>query len=422
VFSKLAALSGTIGAWLENRRSYLVLGAVIALVHWAYTLVVPMQEVASDAGSYDQLAVSMVLHRRYEVLGVPEAEYMPGYPLLLSFVYTVAGVRAYAAVLAVQSAMLGAAAVILGRAAHKLHGRVAAGLCVVAMGTMPAFFLYSTTLNAEIWVIFLISVFCLLLAHAEGLGLKGYAACGVTVGLLMITKPEMFLWLAAPGLLVLTGRGGDRRAAKLTLLVAGATLIWAPWFLRNWMAFGEIIPFSTASGRGLWLSAHKPVLTEVSAPEFQLAYARCHEFHTPKTIDACFGREARSMLAQHPGYYLATSAKRAISMFIGSHTEQAYVFSQSFAQARAAGAKHVVAVKLVLLAWHTSLAFAGLLGLFVGAMRRTPAYLAMAGCVVAKILVHALVIAAPRYSLQMMPFLLLGLVCLLPKSARPAAT
>jgi len=409
---RLEALLERLGNVLGTRAGALRIGIVIALAHAVVAWGLRVQEVTSDAASYDALATSMLQLGRYEVHGVPEAEYMPGYPVFLALVYAIAGVHAYRAVFTVQALLMGVTCIAVGDATRRLQGPRAAGLVTVLMGVMPAFYIYVTTLNAEIWVVFLISLFCWLLSVQRSLHTAHYAFFGAVGGVMMLTKPEMFLWLLVPAVGLLWHQRGVSRIAKLGVFGATALAIWLPWVLRNHATFGELIPFSTASGRGLWLSAHKPVLTEVSEPAFLAAYERCHKFVTPKTIDRCFSSEARAMLAEHPGYYLVTSAKRAVMMFVGSHTEQGFALSQSFAQARAAGAWHIVLTKLVLLGFHTSLAFAGLAGVALGALRRHQGYLAYAACVVLKILVHALVIAAPRYSLHLMPFLLPGVALL----------
>jgi hypothetical protein len=279
-------------------------------------------------------------------------------------------------------------------------------LAFLLFGLLPALFVYPATLNAEIRVIALVTVVLWLAGREPSSGIwagAGWAGgFGAICGLLALAKPEFFLWVPA-AFLAARSRGASRyRAAALFFCsVVGFVLVLSPWIVRNLATFDRIIFFSTSGGRVFWLAAHKPELTEYSAPAFQEAYLRCHTRGRPKETDVCLQRDGLRMVSEHPMYYVQSAVKRVARVLFGSHTEQLVGYEISFAQAWASQQLGVLAVKGVLLAVHATFALSGIIGLFWARPER--AWPVLVYLVATKLGVHAALFGTPRYGLHLAP-------------------
>jgi hypothetical protein len=82
-------------------------------------------------------------------------------------------------------------------------------------------------------------------------------ALGVTGGALILARAP-FLLVVAGLPLVLWRNLGDRRLPLLALYGAGLVLTFSPWPIRNYLAEGEVIPFTTEGGKILFQGTYLP--------------------------------------------------------------------------------------------------------------------------------------------------------------------
>jgi 4-amino-4-deoxy-L-arabinose transferase-like glycosyltransferase len=391
------------GALLHKR--YLTTLLLIVLPHLLFLFLFTTPPLFADSASYHALGESLAAGNGYQLKGVPHSDFMPGYPLFIALFYFVFGANPW--VIRVAQVFLFAASVLLNvQTAKRLFSEKVAALVFVLLGFFPAFFMYPATLNAEIWVVFLISLFLFISlrkipAEKRSFVLWSFAS-GASAALIALAKPEMFLWAPLSALWVLCHRKGLWLAVQSGLIAGVAfLLVLSPWMIRNYSVFDRFVPFSTAGGRTFWLSAHQPALTEYSAPEFQAAYARCEVTEDRPATDACLSKDAVRMIKEHPAYFVKSAVGRVIRTLAGSHTEYLIGYDAAFSEARSKGMWDVFVVKGSLLAINLLFVGLGILGLLV--LCRSLCFLPLLYLVAAKLAIHGVFFGTPRYGLHLAP-------------------
>ena len=206
-----------------------------------------------DEKDYQGLALNLVQHHAFldEHLQ-PTAARPPGYPIVLSLIYSV-WERPLAAKLfnafacALTAFMLAALASFLGRGIAGLAAALLS-LCY-PLFAYTASTLYPQTLGTTLFVA---SVLLLLCVPRSGIATVG---AGLLFGCLVLVIPSFLLVLPVfAGYLLLADRLNSaswcRRAA---LFLACAVLVLAPWTVRNGIRFKTFIPVSANSGLNLLL-------------------------------------------------------------------------------------------------------------------------------------------------------------------------
>jgi len=385
----------------DPRQRLWAIGFVFAL-HLASIFLLTPVPISADAEAYNEIAHSLVEYGTYAYKGEPKVDLMPAYPLLLATVYRIAGPLPVA-VHVVQAAMLALAAWITFLAARLFAGQHAGKIAFWLLSLLPVFFIYPTTLNAEIYVLVIVAFILWVLARMKEHPTQSNAALfGGAIGLLCLAKPEFTVWLLGAPLLLFGAKLPLRRIAIYSG-VAGAMLILtvAPWSIRNFVTFSRFIPLSVSSGRALWITGHKPALFDYGGAEFKAALAQCDVPGDPKATDDCLRVQATAMIHEHPAYYLVGCVKRLVAFFIGSHTEYLTGFSDSFGAAMSSHSYGVFAIKLFLLVIHSAFAVGGLLAvLWIGRNRE---WLFLPFMVLIKVAVHVVIFATPRYNLHLAP-------------------
>ena len=231
---------------------------------------------SGDGPIYRQIALNVLDHGVYSADEAPPLRptliRMPGYPLTLAGIYALFG-RGAGAVHAVQCAVDTAtcwAAALLAflwaPPAWGLARRRRAGLWAFVLTALcPFTMIYAGTLLTETWAVFLGTLFAA--AATAALGTRGHplvawAAAGVLAGLACLFRPDMGLYAAAPGLiLVLRGlrsaaaaRGWRARLAALgpgaargAVLSLAFAAVLAPWAVRNAAVFHLFQPLAPAN-------------------------------------------------------------------------------------------------------------------------------------------------------------------------------
>jgi 4-amino-4-deoxy-L-arabinose transferase-like glycosyltransferase len=394
--------------------------AVIAL-HVLYLELWPLLPVHSDAMAYHSGALSLLSGRGYlNSNGGLQTDFMPAYSIFLSQVYRLLGPPYPAAGRIGNAVLCGLTAALLCRIALRLFGRRAAAAGFLLVGLTPALFIYVGMLYAEIFVITMTTLLLWLAVHrapaAPGRFAAWAAGCGAAVGVLALAKPELCLWLLVPPLVVLgherqRARPWPLRRALLSLIVAAVAFgaVLSPWVLRNQRIYHRPVLFSTAGGRTLWLSAHKPQLYEYAAPEFDRVWRRCHVPGDLVATDHCLRLDAARMILDHPVYFAGTSIRRVFRLFAGSHTEHLAGSHISFAEAaeqwRRLREPWPLVLKGGLLAINAAFLAVAFLGLV--SLRRERRFLFLFYMVGVKVAVHAIFFGTPRYSLHLFPLLAL---------------
>ena len=177
-----------------------------------------------------------------------------------------------------------------------------------------------------------------------------------------------------------------------------------PWTVRNYVAFGRLIPVSTLGLRTVWLASYPGEWLEwhTERDPYRTVVAGLSDVEA----DLALAREGLRNIAQHPGTYLGMSAKRFGRFWIGSHSNSYVELRPSFHQSLQARTYGVFAAKLGLLGINLSILALGVWGA-IRVRSLEGGGLAALLLILYKVAVHTMLFATPRYQVPIMPFVLL---------------
>ncbi|HKQ70635.1 MAG TPA: glycosyltransferase family 39 protein [Polyangiaceae bacterium] len=238
------------------------------------------------------------------------AHYPVGYPALLAAAYRAFGdtVSVAGAVNAVVGTLAALAAYRLVIASERPQWALSAGL---AVALHPALVMYTPAVMTE-------GITAALVATGAwaASGKKWYAAAvvGCVVGAATLVRPQSILLAPLFGALACSSpraRVAARFRGALTALVA-ALLICAPWTLRNCVRMHRCALVSFNGGWNLLIGSSERAtgsFAPIDVPE------ACRTVWDEAEKDICFGREARRVIAAHPGRFLALVPARLAATF-----------------------------------------------------------------------------------------------------------
>lgn len=275
--------------------------AVVALSLrvWAVVLLTGSESGGPAAYEHGEIAANLLAGRGFSVrfLGAegPTSQQAPFYPFLLAASYAVWGVKTPVAHLAVQ--LLQAAAgtllvVMVARLAWLLAPTQRSIGWAAAWGAalFPTHIYMVTHLQVATWAALFL---CWLLAAAldprRAGTVPGALEPGFVGGLLLLTEPILALALPVAALLVWQR---DRVAARGTAPVRSrwralrgpactavvATLMIAPWLVRNWHVHGEFVFIKSTFGYAFWQGNNPQSLGTDKLPKTEAqVLARSHD-------------------------------------------------------------------------------------------------------------------------------------------------
>ncbi|WP_433928012.1 hypothetical protein AB3662_32785 [Sorangium cellulosum] len=308
----------------------LALAARVAVVVWAAGRFPP----TADGTYYHRIAERIAAGLGYTWLwpdGVVTyaAHYPVGYPGAIGALYALLG--AHAAVAMLLNAVLGALAAL---AVHRLasraapRSRVVPALAGALVAVHPGLVAYAPALMTEGVTGSLVACAAWASAWARDRrpALAPFAVIGLLVGAATLVRPQALLLAPVFAGLALSGTapGGTpraagslaaraaQRAAPVLLTVIVALLVCAPWTARNCARMNQCALVSVNGGWNLLIGAD-PASTGAWAP-IQVPDA-CREVFDEAGKDACFGREARRYIAEHPGAWLGLVPRKLAATF-----------------------------------------------------------------------------------------------------------
>ena len=224
-----------------------------------------------DAKIYSRMAVNVVEHRVFstdeqpDVSGTfkPSIIRLPGYPLFLAAVYSVAGTENFGAVRAVQGVVHFGAAVLAALLAFnwacgsRRRRRTATVWTFLLAAFCPFTINYASVLLTEVLTIFLMVAMMLtatygIKAERFSRSIMWWALTGLIAGAVVEVRPDSGLFALAVGVTLVVAafaKYGFRRAwvpmieegLALTLVFV---LVLAPWTIRNQRVFGLFEPLA----------------------------------------------------------------------------------------------------------------------------------------------------------------------------------
>ncbi len=290
----------------------------LSVVSWAGSRIPP----AADGTYYQQIAARLAAGLGYTWLwpdgAVTYAAHYPvGYPALVGAVYAFTGPRPVGAM--VLNALLGALAAF---AAHRLVARAAPARrrLALAAGLLVAFHpglvAYTPALMTEGVTAALVTCAAAVAAWArDRRGLLPAVAIGLVVGLATLVRPQSLVLAPFFGLLAAVGSPRASRAqaaGRMAAATLAAILVCAPWTARNCVRMHRCALVSVNGGWNLLIGAD-PASTgawsQINVPD------ACREVFDEAEKDACFGREARRYILDHPAAWLALAPRKLAATF-----------------------------------------------------------------------------------------------------------
>jgi hypothetical protein len=207
-----------------------------------------------DEQQYHNLAVSVMHgHGFVNVDGSPTAFRPPGYPFVLMTIYTITEQPIAAKILNVL--LLGALILSLGAIATRIKP-AAINLVPYLVLACPILIYVTSVLYPQILGSVMLAIVVLILTR-KNVSLKDFGIAGVIYGLLCLAIPSFLMVLPLFGLYLLINHWPLTKASLTQLVQQGCILIvailvvLAPWTIRNYVTFGQLVPISSITGLNL---------------------------------------------------------------------------------------------------------------------------------------------------------------------------
>ena len=258
-------------------RKQIWIAALVLLVAFGFRLFVALRlpnDTPDDGRVYAQIARNVLEHHVYsheeQAPFVPSLIRLPGYPLFLSAIYSIAGHTNNTAVRIVQAIIDTATCILVALVAFQWTAdekrkRISSIAAFTLAALCPFTTIYVATILTEVPTSFLAVLLCLLATLAfksssRRRSLILWLLAGLTAGLAVFFRPDSGLFAAATGLTILlstlnAARDTQKFFNRFSKSVLSAAvfsfafcLVLVPWTIRNRRVFGVFQPLSPAHG------------------------------------------------------------------------------------------------------------------------------------------------------------------------------
>ncbi len=209
----------------------------------------------TDPDGYRLLAENLVAHREFAFDGVATAYRPPLYPLLLTCCVVLGPASRVA--IGILHVMLGVATVALSyRLAERLHLGPWAVAAAALVALDPILLVQSSQVMTETLATFLVvAAFLLLIRTAEHGQTALCLLAGAVLGMIVLCRANLIVWVPLAAAWAAWPAGAWRkRIQRLALLALGATVVLAPWTVRNQIRLGRPVVATTHGGYTLLLA------------------------------------------------------------------------------------------------------------------------------------------------------------------------
>lgn len=330
------------------RRWWLMLGAILLLalaIRLAFIFIFPQAEnQTGDSLEFDLLARNLLAGHglSYKPPWPPSARKTPLYPWLLAQTYRLFGLGNATPLLVLQAVadtLLAVMLAWLGAWAWRDRrlGLLAAGMWALYLpGAQLSARLLADSLFAFLQVAGAFFFFLTTLSLQRGRRAWGFAAAaGLLLGLAALTRPTSLYFPLLLGL-ALAGWWAWSRRRRVPSAVRNARVVWAfstlilvmalvvaPWFVRNYRAFGQVVMGSTLVGFNFFQTHYRldqpdywrlPGVTLSLRAIHQLADARGLDLNEAELFQLGM-RYGLEKVKAHPGRFLALSGLRTLQLW-----------------------------------------------------------------------------------------------------------
>ena len=315
------------GRWSPSM--LLMLAGGLGLLARAWTILHTTRQGYAVDDLFDDLAWNLATLGAFTMDGVtPSAHVGPLYPSVLAVLYGIAG-HCPEWVPYLHAAFDIGASVCIFFVGKRLFGPWIGATAAAAMFLYPTYWTYNPRIRSESLLTLLMSAWLWMTVVCLSSTRKvSFVGAGVLAGLVILCKPVAIL--LAVVLVGLWFFGTDPlpvRMARASLYLFACLRVVLPWTMRNYQAFGTVIPVSAGIGAGLWMGSDP--LSRGSWPmsstmEFQiwetagitpLPYA--HAMYDVST-DQILRAKGWARITEAPARYLWLTMTRAYDFWIGN--------------------------------------------------------------------------------------------------------
>jgi 4-amino-4-deoxy-L-arabinose transferase-like glycosyltransferase len=235
-----------LSALLASRRFPAVCLGAAFLVRIGWILLVDPKPV-SDCDWYFTKGIDISLGRGYQERGLPTAYWPVGYPAFLGAIFALFGRSVLVAKVANVLLYTGVLALSYWLSRRLFRSERTARLTLLLLSFYPNHIAYTSLVASEILFTFLMLLGVALLLVADRRFPLAVLA-GVVFGLACLARPQL---LPVPLVTILLLPRARRTALSLATVYAVLLLVLVPWTVRNYEAFGHLVPVSTNAGVNL---------------------------------------------------------------------------------------------------------------------------------------------------------------------------
>ena len=310
-----AASAEGAGIWGVGARAstlaFVLAAALILRLVWAG--LVPVEPV-SDSNAYDVFARTLAAHG---VFGwnqnEPFAFWPPGTSLVYAALYRAFGVN-YGPIVVLNLALSLVLVVLAMRVANRHYGHRCALFAGWTLAVWPTLIMFTTVLASELLFIVLCTAALDAWTGARPGSALGGALAGALLGAAALVRPVALALPAvfAIGTMFELGWSGARLVAQTKLAVAAAlamACVVAPWTLRNYQLYDDLVLISTNGGTTLWMGNAPGTTGEHMDPPAWAQQLRDNE------QNKVLGALARKYIADDPAGFVVRSVRKLIWLY-----------------------------------------------------------------------------------------------------------
>ena len=308
----------------RSRRLILAAAGVALLVRLAFAFFYWTDKpLTHDEREYLSLAESLSNGRgfTYGETGVtgtsPRFGRAPGYPAFLALFPIPARPESAPATIKIVQSVLGAFGILLiASIARRAGGEHAAVISAwIATFYPPLVWMPSYVLSEALYLP--LALGCALLLTVAGSTVAGdvrrSAAAGLIAGAATLVRPGMLVFLPMAALWL----AGRRQLAPALAFTLAATVVIAPWTLRNMRHYGRFVLIASEGGVTFWTGNHPRARGEgdlAANPELkreEIAFRAAHPGLSAEELEPLYYRDAWQYIRNSPGDWIALLVRKA---------------------------------------------------------------------------------------------------------------
>ncbi len=360
--------------------------------------------ISTDSAMYDAIANNLLAGKGYvgkdhmiARKGQPTAFYGPTYPFYLAFIYKIFGHR-LSAVQVSHIILEFITAYLLYILGTKLYGRTQGAVAAFIYATSPQIIHYGFRIMTEIVYIFLEILLLLLITailQKERPSLWMLASSGLVFGIAYLCRQTIFvlpvIFVVVFWLRFYKEYGHVRMLKSLAIFTVVSALVIAPWVVRNYLTFGELMTGTTTGPATLWWG----VLEDKGTPLSVLEKRYRNEHPQMNEI------QMAHQMSKEANYGLLHMTKGEIIERLIHRPRRLFGFPMKIIDFKNDAAQTMTGIAYALLG------LTGLTGLFM-ASRGKYERLLMGLCAIATMGLHLATHTVFRYLMPVVPILALG--------------